>query len=305
MKKKRQLVSFDWAIKRLLRNKANFEVVEGFLSELLGRDIKIISVLESESNQSDLQDKYNRVDVVVEDELNEIILIEIQFAPDVEYFQRMLYGTSKAITERMSSGHEYGQIRKIYSVNIVYFALGQGKDYVYHGRTDFKGLHENDILELSLEQRDKFGKVEPGDIYPEYYILKINHFNDVAKSTLDEWIYFLKNDRIEDGFTAKGLLKAREELNYYRLSPEEKEEFDRIKGEKEETRRAFEFIHLTEKVKFKKEIEESKKALEESKKEIEKRDKAIEERDRAIEESRKKNEEQEREIAELKRRLNK
>ena len=33
----RSMISFDWAMKRLLRNKANFEVLEGFLSELLRR----------------------------------------------------------------------------------------------------------------------------------------------------------------------------------------------------------------------------------------------------------------------------
>jgi hypothetical protein len=47
----RKLVSFDWAIKRILRSKVNFEVLEGFLSELLYDDIKILEVLESESNQ--------------------------------------------------------------------------------------------------------------------------------------------------------------------------------------------------------------------------------------------------------------
>jgi hypothetical protein len=41
-------IRFDWAIKRLLRNKANFGIPEGFLSELLGEDIKIDSILESE-----------------------------------------------------------------------------------------------------------------------------------------------------------------------------------------------------------------------------------------------------------------
>ena len=61
----RQLVSFDWAMKKLLRSKANFVVLEGFLSELLFDDIKILEVLESESNQEDEEDKYNRVDVKV------------------------------------------------------------------------------------------------------------------------------------------------------------------------------------------------------------------------------------------------
>ena len=32
----RKLITFDWAMKRLLRSKANFEILEGFLSELLG-----------------------------------------------------------------------------------------------------------------------------------------------------------------------------------------------------------------------------------------------------------------------------
>ena len=43
----RKLISFDWAIKRILRSKANFEILEGFLSELLKEDITILEVLES------------------------------------------------------------------------------------------------------------------------------------------------------------------------------------------------------------------------------------------------------------------
>ena len=37
------LISFDWAVKRLLRNNANFGILEGFLNELLHQDIKITS----------------------------------------------------------------------------------------------------------------------------------------------------------------------------------------------------------------------------------------------------------------------
>ena len=47
----KKLIWFDWAVKKLLRNKANFGVLEGFLSELLYDDIKIERILESESNQ--------------------------------------------------------------------------------------------------------------------------------------------------------------------------------------------------------------------------------------------------------------
>lgn len=56
---KRKLISFDWAMKKLLRSKANFEILEGFLSELLKEDIRIQEILESEGNQETIRDKFN------------------------------------------------------------------------------------------------------------------------------------------------------------------------------------------------------------------------------------------------------
>jgi len=73
----RKLISFDWALKRLLRSKANYEVLEGFLSELLKDDIKILEILESESNRADVHDRANRVDLKVRNQNQEIILIRL------------------------------------------------------------------------------------------------------------------------------------------------------------------------------------------------------------------------------------
>jgi predicted transposase/invertase (TIGR01784 family) len=291
MSKDRPLISFDWAAKRMLRNKANYEVVEGFLSELLGRDVRIIGILESEGNQEQFDDKFDRVDVVVEDESKEIFLIEIQFSTQTDYFQRMLYGVSKAITDRIRAGEKYGSIKKIYSINIVYFDLGQGDDYVYHGKTLFKGLHMQDTLKLANDQRFIFGKNEPGDLYPEYYVLKINDFDDLAKNTLDEWIYFLKNNRIENGFTAKGLLKAREILDYDRLSPEEKAEHDRIIELRAHYRYRIEDAVMRGKLEAKMEYD---KALEE-------KNNALKEKNNALEEQRRENAKLREQLAEMKR----
>jgi len=71
----RNLIRFDWAIKRLLRNKADFLVLEGFLSELLKDDIIIQSILESESNQKIDSDKFNRVDMLVKNSKDELFLV--------------------------------------------------------------------------------------------------------------------------------------------------------------------------------------------------------------------------------------
>ena len=232
MKNERVLISFDYALKRLLRNKANYAVLEGFLSELLMRDIVVKSIGESESNKEHARDKYNRVDVLVEDASGEILLIELQFSIELDFLHRMLYGVSKSLTERIVQGEEYLDVKKIYSINIVYFDLGQGEDYVYHGKTHFKGLHRHDELKLSKAQRETFGKDAAGDIYPEYYILKINNFDDVAKDTLDEWIYFFKHNVIKDEFKAKGLDKAREVLNRDKLSPEERRTYDYLQTQR-------------------------------------------------------------------------
>lgn len=225
--KEKNLIRFDWAIKRLLRNKANFAVLEGFLSELLSQNIIIIRILESEGNQQTSDDKYNKVDLLVENEKGEIFIIEVQNQNELDFFHRMTYGTSKVITEYIDMGQSYSEIKKVYSVNIVYFDLGQGEDYIYHGTTDFYGIHQKDKLLLSEKQKLEFGKIEPNEIFPEYYLLKVNQFDDVAKDTLDQWIYYFKNDKIQDNFTAKGLDKAKELLSIEQLEGIDKASYKR------------------------------------------------------------------------------
>jgi len=237
----RSMISFDWALKRLLRNKAHFGVLEGFLSELLRQKITITSIAESESNQENENDKYNKVDLLVENDKQELIIIELQFYSQSDYFHRMLYGVCKSITEHISAGDNYKKIRKVYSINIVYFDLGKGDDYIYHGFTNFKGLHTHQELELSAKQKEVYKNNYPGDLYPEYYILKLTNFNDIAKNTLDEWVYYLKNSKIRDDFTAQGLAQAREILVYDNLTDDEKRQFEnkikitRIKNSEIET----------------------------------------------------------------------
>ena len=221
-------IRFDWAIKRLLRQKANFGILEGFLSELLKEDIQILEIIESESNQETEKDKYNRVDVLVKDKKGDLIIIEIQNSYALDYFLRILYGVSKAIIEHMKEGDTYSKVKKVISVNIVYFELGQGDDYIYRGTTNFKGVHDNQILELTAAQRKLFKKEKVEEVYPEIYLIKVNKFDDNAKDTLDEWIYFLKNSEIKQEFSAKGIKEADKVLKRANMSDEERREYQRF-----------------------------------------------------------------------------
>ncbi len=69
----RILVSFDWALKYMLRDKANFAVLEGVLSALLNDRITVTSVRESDSETA----KFNCVDLLVENGLGELCIIEL------------------------------------------------------------------------------------------------------------------------------------------------------------------------------------------------------------------------------------
>lgn len=214
-------VRFDWAMKRLLRDKANFGVLEGLITTLLGHPIRILKLLESESNQEDEDDKQNRVDVLAEDADGALYLIEVQNETEFAYFQRMLFGTSKLVTEYINRGEGYEKIRKIYSINIVYFNLGNGKDYVYHGKTEFRGIHDNELLNLSPFQQQKFGVDEVSELYPEYWILKVNDFNKWSKTPLEQWVYFLNTGEIPDDADAPGLNEARKKLKLEQMTHEE------------------------------------------------------------------------------------
>lgn len=220
-------IRFDWAMKRLLRNKANFGVLEGLLTTLLDEKITISQLLESESNQEDEFDKYNRVDLLALDSKGELILIEVQNNNEYAYFQRMLFGVSKLVTEYINRGEGYENVRKVYSVNIVYFSLGHGKDIVYHGKTEFRGIHENDILELTPFQRQTFKVDAVSQLYPEYYILKVNDFNKVAKTPLEEWIYSLNTGEIPETAHAPGLAEVRERLKVDGMTKGEREAYYR------------------------------------------------------------------------------
>ena len=218
---KKKYIRFDWAMKRMLRDKANYAVLEGLLTTLFNEKIIINRLLESESNQEEEFDKYNRVDILAENSKGELFIIEVQNNDEYAYFQRMLFGVSKLVTEYINRGEGYQNIKKIYSVNIVYFDLGQGKDYLYHGKTEFLGVNTGEVLNLSPFQRQKFKVDVISELYPEYYILKVNDFDGKPSTPLEEWIYYLNTGDIPQDSTAPGLEEARKKLELAMMSKDE------------------------------------------------------------------------------------
>lgn len=219
-------VRFDWAIKRLLRQKANFDVLEGFLTVFLGEKVTILEILESESNQLSAEDKFNRVDIKARNSKDEIIIIEIQNTRELYYLERILYGVAKAITEHISLGETYYKVKKIYSISVLYFDIGKGNDYLYYGLNHFVGVHTGDHLQVNVKERDAIVSRMPAEIFPEYVLIRVNEFDKVAVTPLEEWMKYLKDGTIRPDTTAPGLSEAREKLKYFSMPPKERMAYD-------------------------------------------------------------------------------
>ena len=231
MKSEHKLVRFDWAMKNILRNKANFDILEGFLSELLKEQIKIDKLLESESNQERADEKFNRVDLLAHTANDEKIIIEVQTASEWDFYHRILFGTSKVITEYLELGKPYSKVPKVISVSILHFNLGEGSDYMYKGVTEFTGMHSQDILQLSAESLKLYiNKLEKNytsisDIFPTYYLIQLGKFTGEVRDKFDQWVYLLRNEAIQDNFDAQGILSAKDKLDILKLSEVERKDY--------------------------------------------------------------------------------
>lgn len=226
MVQKDRYIRFDWAVKRLLRNKANFGVLEGFLTVLLGEPIRIVEILESEGNQQRENDKFNRVDIKARNSKDEIIIVEVQNTREIYYLERILFGVAKAITEHIELGELYSQVKKVYSISILYFDIGKGNDYLYHGQNSFVGVHTGDFLEVTTKEKDAIVRKLPAEIFPEYFLIRVNEFNKVAVTPLEEWIEYLKTGIIRPDTKAPGLEEARQKLIYYNMDRAEQLAYD-------------------------------------------------------------------------------
>lgn len=218
---KNSYIRFDWAIKRLLRDKANFSVLEGLLTVLLCEEIRIEEIIKDEKAYCVWDDaQTDRIDIKAKDKKGDDIVIRIQNMRKLYYLERIRFGTP-AFAE-----HIYQEVNKVYLVSILYFDLGKGNDYLYHGQNRFIGVHTNDELLITAKEEGAIIQKLPQEVFPEYYLIRVNEFNQVAKTPLEEWVKYLKTGIIDPDTTAPGLPEAREKLRYYDMSPEERHEYD-------------------------------------------------------------------------------
>jgi len=233
----RTIVSFDYAIKNILREKANFGVLSGFLSELLNKEIEVLEILESESNVKDEKDKTNKLDLKAKIDNGELAVFEIQFFDQIDFLGKVLFNACKAVVEQVSSGKMYN-IKKVYSVNIAYFDLGAKREYVFRANlSKFTGTHFSD--EYIPFSQSLNPPSDSGNLHPEYYLILPNKFDEQMRSKFDEWVYTLKKSSVKSEFTAAGIQAAGEKLDVMKMTREQQEEYRKSESEKMDKKSQF------------------------------------------------------------------
>ncbi|MDX9752352.1 MAG: Rpn family recombination-promoting nuclease/putative transposase [bacterium] len=230
----RKLIRFDWAIKSILRDNANFDVLEGFLSNLLQEPITVDALLESESNLDFEGGKHNRVDLQCRDSQNRLLIIEIQNQRQYDYLHRILWGSSKAVVDSIGHGMRYGEIVKVISISILYHPLpkwdGENTDFIYHGTTEMIGYHTKRPLFLKGKtvSGNEVLNIHCSTVFPEYYLIYVENFEDTVNSALDEWVYFFKHGAIQETFTSPGIWLAAKKLDYLGMNESERKVYERF-----------------------------------------------------------------------------
>ncbi len=213
----REIISFDYAMKYILRQRANFDILESFLEALLGYTVTIVEILESETDKDRNDAKLNRVDLIAKDDKGTQMVIEIQYNREDDYLERILWETSKIIADSLDTADPYGNITKVISISILYFNLGRGKGYVYKGKVDFKDIGDKENPQPITLKRD---------VFPEYYLINVERFKDIIKTPLDDWLYIFKNSKVPDKPKAKYMDKVQEKLDILQMTPDEKKTYE-------------------------------------------------------------------------------
>lgn len=227
MEKESNCIRFDWAAKYVLRDKADFTILEGLVSAVIGEKVSIVELLESESNQKTKDDKFNRVDIKAKNSRGDIILVEIQQTSELYFLQRVLFGVAKTITEHLKLGKQYQNVKKVYSINILYFDFGEGDDYLYHGSNSLIGVNTGDQLKVTAEELQGIETVLSEKVFPEYYLLRVEKYDkEKANTAREEWMCYLKWGYIDPNTETPGLKEAYERLHELKMSPKERKAYE-------------------------------------------------------------------------------
>ncbi len=229
MSNSNSLISFDYAIKYLLKDKGDYSIVEGFISALLKtkgyKDVKIIALLESESNKEDSKSKRSLADVIVEDQDHNKYIIEIERSVKDSFIHKSCFNTSRLIVDNLAQREDYTQIVKVFHISLLYFPIGSGSGVIYHGKTIIHEIETQEKLSVHIKNKETNEFFDAMNILPEYFYISVPLFNDRLEKEIDDWLYVMKHDEVPETFHSPYMQQVHEKLNILKMTPSERSNY--------------------------------------------------------------------------------
>ncbi len=219
------LISFDYAIKYLLKDKGDYEIVEGFISALLKsygyKDVKIISLLDTESNKENKKGKRSLADLVVEDDEHNKYIVEIERQYKDSFIHKACFNTSRLIVDHLGEQMDYMKIVKVFHISLLYFPVGKGA--IHHGQTVIREMETKEKLTVHItDPKTKEIICDATDILPEYFFISVPLFNDRLEKEMDDWLYVLKYDDIPETYHSPYMQRVADKLSILKMTPDER-----------------------------------------------------------------------------------
>ena len=222
------LISFDFAIKYLLKNKGDYDIIEGFISALFASQgyppIKINALLDTESNKEELALKRSIADLVVEDGEGNKYIVEIERAYTPNFMHKACFNSSRLVVDGIYGNQDYTTIKKIFHISLLYFSTREMLKPIYHGKTIVHEVDTKHPVDVRIANEGLVIFNTP-NVFPEYFFISVPMFDDIINSEIDEWLYVMKHSEIKQGFKSPYMAKVAERLAVIKMSAEERNEY--------------------------------------------------------------------------------
>ena len=222
------LISFDYAIKYLLKSKGDYDIIEGFISALFAAQgyppVKINALLDSESNKETLDLKKSIADLIVEDAEGNKYIVEIERSYTPNFMHKACFNSSRVVVDGIYGSQDYTSIKKVFHISLLYFSTKEMQKPIYHGKTIIHEVDTKNPVDVNIANEGLVIFNTP-NVFPEYFFISVPMFDDVINMEIDEWLYVMKHSDIKEGFKSPYMAKVMERLAVIKMSADERNEY--------------------------------------------------------------------------------
>jgi len=222
------LISFDFAIKYLLKNKGDYDIIEGFISALFAAQgyppVKINALLDSESAMESRELKKSIADLVVEDIEGNKYIVEIDRAYTPNFVHKACFNTSRLVVDSISGNQDYTNIKKVFHISLLYFNVKILESAICHAKTIMHQIDTAHPIDVRIANQGLVMFNSP-NILPEYFFISVPKFNNIIHQEIDEWLYVMKNSDVKKDFKSPYMAKVASRLAVLKMNDQERNEY--------------------------------------------------------------------------------